>query len=527
MQTRRNFLAAGATLATCYVTPGASAAPHQTAPVVDLTCGKVRGGWSGVAATPIRQFLGIPYGASTRTTRFMPPAAVRPWAGAREAIAYGTACPQGSGSEPQSEDCLVLNVWAPPGQPHAKRPVLVYIHGGGYSNGSSASPLTHGANLAARGDVVVITLNHRLNLFGHFHLAAHAGDAYATSGNAGLLDLVLALEWVRDNAAAFGGDPANVTLFGQSGGGAKIACLMAMPSAKGLFHRVWTMSGQQVTVQGPRGATARARVAMDHIGASLDTLRAWPADRLLAALTAKDPTIAGSRIYWGPVLDAALPIHPFWPEAPALSANIPMVMGNTREETGSLIARGDPSIFDLTWETLPDRLERDMVSDVGVHAAIALYRKLYPDLPPAQVFIRATSAGRSWRAQLLEAEARARQAAPTFVYQLDYPSRADHGRLGAYHMLDIPLVFANTHEASADTGDDASARAISATMSDALLRFARTGDPNGGGLPAWPHYDLAQRQTMMFDTTTRIDADPRGEERRFFGRTPYIQPGTY
>ncbi len=506
--------------------------------VIETAAGKLR----GIARNGIHSFRGVHYGASTAgSNRFRAPQQVQPWAGVRDALAFGPTCPQQpiryevpmfAWYHPElndSEDCLTLNVYTPGVRDGdtARRPVMVWLHGGGFSVGGSTAEVFDGSNLARHGDVVVVTVTHRLNLFGHFHLAAHAGDAYATSGNAGLLDLVLALEWVRDNAAAFGGDPANVTLFGQSGGGAKIACLMAMPSAKGLFHRVWTMSGQQVTVQGPRGATARARVAMDHIGASLDTLRAWPADRLLAALTAKDPTIAGSRIYWGPVLDAALPIHPFWPEAPALSANIPMVMGNTREETGSLIARGDSSIFDLTWETLPDRLERDMVSDIGVHAAIALYRKLYPDLPPAQVFIRATSAGRSWRAQLLEAEARARQAAPTFVYQLDYPSRADHGRLGAYHMLDIPLVFANTHEASADTGDDASARAISATMSDALLRFARTGDPNGGGLPAWPHYDLAQRQTMMFDTTTRIDADPRGEERRFFGRTPYIQPGTY
>ena len=168
-----------------------------------------------------------------------------------------------------------------------------------------------------------------------------------------------------------------------------------------------------------------------------------------------------------------------------------------------------------------------MVSDVDVHAAIALYRKLYPQLPPAQVFLRATSAGRSWRAQVIEAEARARQGAPTFVYQLDYSSRRDGGRYGAYHMLDIPLVFTNTHEPSADTGDDASARAMSAAMSDALLRFARTGDPNGGALPRWPHYDLSKRQTMMFDTQTRVEADPRGEERRFFGRAPYIQPGTY
>ena len=527
---RRLVLATSAALlGSCAIPGAASASPEQAPPLVELTTGKARGSWSDPQhGVPVRQFLGIHYGADTRLTRFLPPKPVLPGSGVRDATAFGPASPQGAASESQSEDCLVLNVWAPEQRANAKHPVLVYIHGGGYTTGSGSSPLTHGARLAARGDSVVVTLNHRLNLFGHFHLGVIAGREYAASGNSGLLDLVLALEWVRDNAAAFGGDAGNVTLFGQSGGGAKIACLMAMPSARGLFHRVWTMSGQQVTVQGPRGATARARAAMERLGAGLDQLRTLPADMLLAALNTPDPSIANTRVYWGPVLDdVTMSAHPFWPDAPALSRGIPMVMGNTREETGSLIARGDPAIFDLGWDTLPARLERDLVSDVDVHNAIRLYRRLYPDLSPAQVFLRATSAGRSWRAQLMEAEARARQGAPTWVYQLDYPSRSEAGRYGAYHMLDIPLVFNNTHQATADTGDDAAARTMSATMSDALLRFARTGDPNGPALPAWPHYDLETRKTMMFDADTRVESDPRGEERRFFGRTPYIQPGTY
>jgi para-nitrobenzyl esterase len=223
----------------------------------------------------------------------------------------------------------------------------------------------------------------------------------------------------------------------------------------------------------------------------------------------------------------SLPIHPFWPEAPAQSAQLPMVMGNTKQETGSLIARGDPAIFDLTWDTLPARLERDMVSDIEVASAIKLYRELYPQMSPPQVFISATTAGRSWRAQVIEAEARARQGGPTWVYQLDYPSRSDGGRYGAYHTLDIALVFANTGAKGSDTGDDAPARKVSAAMSEAFLRFAKTGDPSGGSLGAWPHYDLKQRGTMIFDVDSRVTNDPRKAEREFFGKVPYIQPGTY
>lgn len=526
---RRKMLLAGAAALGGCVAPGVARAAPTPDPVVELASGRAVGRHvRSTGGVPVRQFLGIPYGADTGPRRFLPPQPVAPWMGAFNAAAYGPTCPQGAGGADQGENCLVVNVWAPEHSANTKRPVLVYIHGGGYTSGNGASPLTHGANLSARGDVVVVTLNHRLNLFGHLYLGGVAGADYAASGNAGLLDLVLALEWVRDNAAAFDGDPDCVTLFGQSGGGAKIACLMAMPTAKGLFHRVWTMSGQQVTVQGPRGASTRAKAVLEHLGVGVEALSTLPVAKLLEALGARDPSIAGSRVYCGPVLDdVTLSQHPFWPEAPELSRDIPMVMGNTREETGSLIARGDPAIFDLTWDTLPARLERDMVSDVDVHAAIAMYRQLYLELPPAQVFIRATSAGRSWRAQVIEAEARARQGAPTWVYQLDYPSRADGGRYGAYHMLDIPLVFANTQEASADTGDDAAARTMAAAMSDALLRFARTGDPNGGALPAWPQHELARRETMMFDAVTRVESDPRGKERRFFGRAPYIQPGTY
>jgi para-nitrobenzyl esterase len=520
--TRRSFSGAAAMLA---LTPVSFAAPMRKDPTVSVAAGKLRGRARGEVA----EFLGVPYGADTRPVRFQPPAPPAAWKGVREALAYGPACPQGSGGgEKQSEDCLVLNLWTPTLDRNAKKPVLVYIHGGGYSGGSGSAPVTDGAELAKRGDVVVLTLNHRLNVFGHLYLAKLRDERFAKSGNVGLLDLVLALEWVRDNIAAFGGDADCVTVFGQSGGGGKIACLMAMPAAKGRFHRAWTMSGQQVTAQGPKGATNRARAVIDQLGATADGLDGLETAQLLAGLAARDPSIVGSRVYWGPVLDeASLPVHPFWPEAPKQSSAIPMVMGNTKEETGSLIAMGDPSVFNLTWETLPARLERDMVTDIDVAGVVRTYRELFPEIAPPELFIKATTAGRSWRAQVIEAEARAREEGPTWVYQLDFPNPREGGKFGAHHTLDIPLVFANTAKKEAETGDGEAARKTSAAMSDALIRFARTGDPSGGAIGAWPRYDLAARATMIFDAVSRVQNDPRKAERELFAKAPYIQPGTY
>jgi para-nitrobenzyl esterase len=519
--TRRSF-ATGATIAS--LTPVSFAAPIKKDPTVNVASGRLRGRARGEVA----EFLGVPYGADSRPVRFQPPQPATVWKGTREALAYGPACPQGGGGENQSEDCLVLNVWTPTLDRAAKKPVLVYIHGGGYSGGSGSSPVTDGAELARRGDAVVLTLNHRLNVFGHLYLAKLRDERFARSGNAGLLDLVLALTWVRDNIAAFGGDPDCVTAFGQSGGGGKIACLMAMPAAKGLFHRVWTMSGQQVTAQGPKGATARAKAVIEQLGSTAEGLSDLTTTQLLGGLAARDPSIVGTRAYWGPVLDdVSLPVHPFWPDAPKQSSAVPMVMGNTREETGSLIAMGDPSVFALTWETLPAKLENAMVTDIDVVGVVRVYRELLPQITPPQLFIKATTAGRSWRAQVIEAEARAREQGPTWVYQLNFADPREGGKFGAHHTLDIPLVFANTAKTEAETGDGEAARKVAATMSDALLRFARTGDPSGGSLGQWPRYDLVARATMIFDAESRAENDPRKAERELFAKAPYIQPGTY
>ncbi len=379
--------------------------------------------------------------------------------------------------------------------------------------------------------MVVVTLNHRLNTFGYLYLGALGDARYAASGNVGQLDLLQALQWVREHAAIFGGDAGNITVFGQSGGGAKIATLMAMPAARGLFQRAWTMSGQQVTAAGPRAAAQRAAIAMEAVGAKdLSALLRLPATDLLAATRARDPSrVESTSLYFGPVLDeVSLPVHPFWPQAPRQSASIPMVIGNTRDETRAFLGN-DPANFTLTWETLPAQLQRQQFVDLLPQTVIAEYRRLYPHYTPSEVFFAATTAGRSWRGAVEELEARARQpsgAAPTWAYQLDWGSPVEQGRLRAFHTLDIPLVFDNAGLPGARTGGGADAHTLAATMSDALIAFARNGDPNHRGMPQWPPYALPRRQTMLFDRQSGVVDDPRAGERALYAKVPFVQRGT-
>ncbi|WP_411852734.1 carboxylesterase/lipase family protein [Stenotrophomonas sp. LGBM10] len=498
---------------------------HDAAPLVRVRGGRLR----GQLEQGVNVFRGIAYGADTAPRRFQPAVQEVPWHGVRDALAYGNAAPQGGGDGPGSEDCLFLNVWTPALRDGGKRPILFYIHGGAYNNGSGSDPLYDGSALCRRGDVVVVTVNHRLNVFGYLYLAQLGDARFAASGNVGQLDLVQALQWVRQHAAEFGGDAGNITVFGQSGGGAKIATLMAMPAARGLFQRAWTMSGQQVTAAGPRAATQRAQIAMQAVGAAdAEALRAMPMEALLAATRARDPSrVENSSLYVGPVLDGqVLPTHPFWPEAPAQSAGIPMVIGNTHDETRAFLGN-DPANFALTWETLPAKLEKEQYVDLLPAVVIAEYRRLYPHYTPSDVFFAATTAGRSWRGAVEELEARARQGAPTWAYQLDWGSPLEGGRFGAFHTLDIPLVFDNTDRPGARTGTGEEATRVAATMSAALIAFARHGDPNHAALPPWQTYALDRRQTMLFNATSQQADDPRGGERRLYQQAPFIQRGTF
>ncbi len=488
-------------------------------PVATTSYGRVR----GVLEGGILVFRGVRYGADTAPRRFRAALPPQPWSGIADATRYAAASPQTRADEPTSEDCLFLNLWTP-ALDAGRRPVMVYLHGGAHAHGSGSDPLYDGSRLVHRGDVVVVTLNHRLAALGYAYLAQFGGPP--ESGSVGNLDIVLALRWVRDNIARFGGDPGRVMIFGQSGGGAKVVTLMAMAAARPLFHAAATMSGQHVTAAGPNHATLRAKAWMAQAGArDVAELATLSVDRLVAAMAMTDPLERKGEISFTSTLDHTVLLrHPFYPGAPREAAHIPLVIGNTRDETGlwieATLKRGDTD-----WANLPERLLAQITRDVAVDHVIARYRQLYPTRTPGQILLAASTAGRSWPGHLIQAEERARIAAPTWMYQLDFPAPEAGGVLGAFHTLDIPLVFDNTAQPNARTGDGVAARRLAGTMADAFIRLARTGDPNGAGLPRWPRYDLADRGTMIFDRHVHVANDPRREERLLFEVAPYIKPG--
>lgn len=512
---RRTLLAG---LAATPIAASAGGAPRSS-PVATTRHGKIR----GTVEKDVLVFRGVRYGADTAATRFRRALPPRPWSGIADATRYGAAASQTRATEPTSEDCLFLNIWTPALEA-GKRPVMVYLHGGAHAHGSGSDPLYDGGNLVRRGDVVVVTLNHRLAAMGYAYLAQLGGPA--ESGNVGNLDIILALQWVRDNIAQFGGNPDRVMIFGQSGGGAKVVTLMAMPEARPLFHAAATLSGQHVTAAGPMHATTRARAWMKQAGApDIATLMQLPIERLVEAMAMTDPLEGKGEISFTSTLDhGVLPRHPFVPDAPREAAHIPLIVGNTHDETALWIEK-TLRAGDTTWDNLPERLAKEMVKDLAPDHVVRRYRELYPDRSPGQILLAASTAGRSWPGHLIQAEERARIGAPTWMYQLDFPCPEAGGMLGAFHTLDIPLVFDNVDAEGSRTGRGPDARRLAGQMADAFIALARTGDPNGRAIPDWPQYDLDQRRTMIFDRSVRVDNDPRREERLLFAVAPYIKPG--
>jgi para-nitrobenzyl esterase len=506
--------------------------PEDNNPIATSKYGKVK----GYIDNNINVFKGIPYGDNTAGRRFQPPIPPIPWTDIKDATDFGPIAPQGGigksnfypmpkENTKMSEDCLHLNVWTPGLRDGKKRPVMVWFHGGGYNGWSCNIDLYDGVNLCRKGDVVVVTVNHRLNGFGFLYLAELGGKGFAESGNVGMLDLVLALKWVKENIAEFGGDPNNVTIFGESGGGAKCATLMAMPAARGLFNKVITESGQQLTGRTREHATETARRVLKALNIPLDKI-----DEIKTVSMEKlNKAIQGNS--FAPVTDGVvLPHDPFSPDASPLSSDIPMIMGNNHDETTYLIGSRDTALFNLTWVELPAKINqyvKQFIGDLDPKMIVAKYRKWYPDYSPSDVFFAATTASRSWKGMVMESERRAEQnGAPTYIFELDWKSPVYGGRYKASHTMDVPLVFNNIKYGSNMTGTSPVAQKMADIMSETWISFARDGNPDNPSIPHWPRFDLKNRPTMVFDLPSKIENDPRGNERKLFAPVLYIQPGT-
>jgi para-nitrobenzyl esterase len=521
--------------------------PILTAPndgnTVETSSGRVR----GFVRNGIVTFKGIPYAASTAgANRYMPPVTPEPWTGVRSTMAFGAACPQpfhlsegrraGWSRDEEAfmfewddgqpgEDCLSVNVWTP-GLDAARRPVMVWIHGGGYTSGSSNElRMYDGENLARRGDLVVVSLNHRLGPLGYMNLLEY-GDRWADAANVGQLDIVAALQWVRDHVDRFGGDPARVTVFGQSGGGGKISALMGMPSARGLFHRAIVQSGSLLRQATADASGALAAATLRELGvsrASIDRLQSIPVDDIIrAGLRARHtlqpvapPPGTPGAVNWGPTADGrSIPAQVWDPTAPDVTAAVPMIIGTTLHEFGNSIQAGDPSLDAMTLDDARERLAALYADKAS--AIVELYQRKVPNISPYEIVGRAS--GMSWRNNAVQQASlkAAQRSAPAFLYLFQWRTPVLDGRPKAYHCAELPFVFASVDRCAAMTGGGAEARALEAKMADAWIAFARTGSPDHGGLPPWPIYTDTDCPTMIFDNTCAVTRNGDREERELF-----------
>jgi para-nitrobenzyl esterase len=494
--------------------------------IAETAHGRVR----GVIEENVHVFKGIRYGADTSgAARWLPPRDPAPWTGVADALQYGATAAQGSGAD-SSEDCLWINVFTPALADGGRRPVMLWLHGGGFSTLSGSSPMYDGVNLCNRDDVVVCSINHRLNVFGYLHLGDLDDEQYADSGNAGMLDIVHALRWIRDNIERFGGDPSNVTIFGESGGGRKVSTLLAMPAARGLFHRAIIQSGAGIKLQ-PRDRSHEMAIALTReLGlppGRTAPLHDLPMETVLQAYrrvqSRLDSGARGRGVFeqhgFVPTVGvASLPLSAFDPVATEVSAEIPILIGSNLHEWAYTL-RGDPEIMGrtLTEDGLRERV-RPMVGN-QLDRVLDTYRSVYgADTHPAVLYILIGS-DRTYRFDSITlAQRKAIQGrGPVWMYLFAWETPVGDGRMLAHHALEITFAFDNVVKVPAMSGGGARAAALADRMSDAWIAFARGGDPNTGGLPGWPAYGIAERATMVFDDVCEVVGDPHGAVRELWG----------
>lgn len=495
--------------------------------LVQTEGGKVR----GYIHKGIFTYKGIPY---AKAERFMAPAKPAAWKDVRSSMTYGPVCPMDPTTTVNdefefpfhhnwgytNENCQTLNVWTPGINDNKKRPVMVWFHGGGFTAGSYVElPSYDGENISRKGDVVLVSVNHRLNVLGFLDLSAY-GDKYKSSPNAGLLDLVAALQWVKENIAQFGGDPDNVTIFGQSGGGGKVTSLMNAPSAKGLFHKAIVESGSYLTGFTEPSVSKRVAAALlEELKlqpSQVDSLQTIPYEKLNAAgkkalskvgaaLKAEGKTLPQFGLSWGPNLDGSfLPYQPTDAAAVEIAKNVPMLVGSTKNEFTPFI----PGSRDITMENAKANLQKKYGDKTDAY--MAAVKKAYPETTKPSDYIDIDVLFRPGTISHANLKAVA-GAAPVYMYLFCWQSPVMDGMYKAMHCMELPFVFDNIDKCEEMTGGGKEAYALADKMSSAWINFARTGNPGAKNLPNWPAYTQQNGATMIFDNKCEVKNNPDKE----------------
>jgi para-nitrobenzyl esterase len=481
----------------------------------------------GHVSKGVYEFLGVHYGASTEGgARFLPPNKPDKWKGVRKADAKGDRCPQPDvnmpgematvlsfSDLPTSEDCLVLDLWTPGVGDEKARPVMVWLHGGGYFVGSGGDKYYHGSNLARGNDVIVVSLNHRLNAFGFFDLGDKAGSKYQASGNVGMLDIVRALEWVQENITKFGGDPNNVTVFGQSGGAGKVSNLLAMPQAKGLFHKAILQSGANPIIRGKAESAEVSKKLYEILGVEpgdVKALQAMPADVIVKAAAKM------GLLPFGPHIDGkVITQSPFDPAPSTYQGDVPIMLGYTKDEATNVFLT-DPSWDKMTDADLTVRANM-VVPPHKVKEVIALYRKKAPKDKPMHLWSSMVTDQMFASNTIVVAERKAAEGnAPVYMYKIDWETPVLGGKLRSPHAVELPLVFDTVYTAEGLVGNGERAENMAKAMSQSFAAFARSGNPNTLGLPEWKPYTLQHREVLVFDDQIKVISNPNSEVREFW-----------